>query len=79
MDPETVKVLHDAFKRGSMSRQTSPRWPGSTRSVFYLSSEEYHAFAMQQIAQEKRMIEELKLKGGIRADQDPSLHSLPAG
>jgi hypothetical protein len=29
---------------------------------FYLSSDEYHAFAMQQIAQEKRMIEELKLK-----------------
>jgi hypothetical protein len=29
---------------------------------FYLSSEEYHVFAMQQIAQEKRMVEELKLK-----------------
>ena len=29
---------------------------------FYLSSEEYHAFAMQQIAHEKRMVEELKLK-----------------
>ena len=29
---------------------------------FYLSSEEYHAFALQQIAHEKRMIEELKLK-----------------
>jgi hypothetical protein len=29
---------------------------------FYLSSEEYYAFAMQQIAHEKRMIEELHLK-----------------
>ena len=29
---------------------------------FYLSSEDYRTFAMQQIAQEKRMVEELQLK-----------------
>ena len=29
---------------------------------FYFSSEDYRTFAMQQIAQEKRLVEELQLK-----------------
>ena len=30
---------------------------------FYLDSEDYRAFAMQQIVQEKKMVEELQLRG----------------
>jgi tripartite-type tricarboxylate transporter receptor subunit TctC len=62
MDPETVKVLHDAFKKGLDEPSNLAAMAQFDQERFYLSSEEYHAFAMQQIAQEKRMIEELKLK-----------------
>jgi tripartite-type tricarboxylate transporter receptor subunit TctC len=62
MDPETVKVLHDAFKKGLDEPTNLAAMAQFDQERFYLSSEEYYAFAMQQIAHEKRMIEELKLK-----------------
>jgi len=62
MDPEIVKILHDAFKRGLDEPSNLAAMAQFDQERFYLSSEEYHAFAMQQIAHEKRMIEELKLK-----------------
>ena len=62
MDPETVKVLHDAFKKGLDEPSNLAAMAQFDQERFYLSSEEYHVFAMRQIAQEKRMIEELKLK-----------------
>src|SRR5215468_11612525 len=62
IDPETVKVLHDAFKKGLDEPSNLAAMAQFDQERFYLSSEEYHAFAMQQIAQEKRMVEELKLK-----------------
>jgi tripartite-type tricarboxylate transporter receptor subunit TctC len=62
MDPEIVKILHDAFKKGLDEPSNVAAMAQFDQERFYLSSEEYHAFAMQQIAHEKRMIEELKLK-----------------
>jgi tripartite-type tricarboxylate transporter receptor subunit TctC len=62
MDAEIVKVLHDAFKKGLDEPSNLAAMTQFDQERFYLSSEEYHAFAMQQIAQEKRMVEELKLK-----------------
>jgi tripartite-type tricarboxylate transporter receptor subunit TctC len=62
MDPEIVKVLHDAFKKGLDEPSNLATMARFDQERFYLSSEEYHAYAMQQIAHEKRMIEELKLK-----------------
>ncbi len=62
MDPEIVKILHDAFKRGLDEPSNLAAMAQFDQERFYLSSEEYHAFAMQQIAHEKRMVEELKLK-----------------
>jgi tripartite-type tricarboxylate transporter receptor subunit TctC len=62
MDPEIVKVLHDAFKKGLDEPSNLAAMAQFDQERFYLSSEEYHAFAMQQIAQEKRMVEELKLR-----------------
>jgi len=62
IDPETVKVLHDAFKKGLDEPSNLAAMAQFDQERFYLSSEEYHAFAMQQIAHEKRMVEELKLK-----------------
>jgi len=62
MDPAVVKVLHDAFKKGLDEPSNLAAMAQFDQERFYLSSEEYHAFAMRQIEQEKRMIEELKLK-----------------
>jgi tripartite-type tricarboxylate transporter receptor subunit TctC len=62
MDPGIVKVLHDAFKKGLDEPSNLAAMAQFDQERFYLSSEDYHAYAMQQIAKEKRMIEELKLK-----------------
>jgi tripartite-type tricarboxylate transporter receptor subunit TctC len=62
MDPEIVKVLHGALKKGLDEPSNLATMAQFDQERFYLSSEEYHAFALQQIAHEKRMIEELKLK-----------------
>ena len=43
----------------------TPSGRGSTQldqERFYLSSEDYRAFAMQQIALQKRMVEDLQLR-----------------
>ena len=62
MDPKIVKVLHDAYKRGLDEPSNIAAMALLDQERFYLSSEEYQTFAMKQIAQEKRMIEELGLK-----------------
>src|SRR5262249_8534447 len=48
IDPETVKVLHDAFKKGLDEPSNLAAMAQFDQERFYLSSEEYHAFAMQQ-------------------------------
>jgi len=63
MAPETVKVLHDAFKKGLDEPSTVAAMTQFDQERFYLDSEDYRAFAMQQIVQEKRMVEELQLRG----------------
>jgi tripartite-type tricarboxylate transporter receptor subunit TctC len=61
--PEIVKVLHDAFKKGLDEPSNVVTLAQLDQERFYLNSEDYQAFAMQQIAQEKRMVEELGLRG----------------
>ena len=63
MDPEIVTVLHDAFKKGLDEPSNVAVMAQLDQERFYLNSEDYRSFAMQQIAQEKRMVEELKLGG----------------
>jgi tripartite-type tricarboxylate transporter receptor subunit TctC len=62
MDASRVKVLHDAFKQGLDDPSNLAALAKLDQERFYLSTEEYRAFAMQQIAEQKRMIEELGLK-----------------
>jgi len=62
MDPEIVKTLHDAFKRGLDEPSNVAAMVKLDQERFYLDSEDYHAYAMRQIAEEKRMVEELKLR-----------------
>jgi tripartite-type tricarboxylate transporter receptor subunit TctC len=62
MAPEIVKVLHDAFRKGLDDPSNVAAMTQLDQEPFYLSSEDYRAFAMQQIAQERRMVEDLQLR-----------------
>jgi tripartite-type tricarboxylate transporter receptor subunit TctC len=61
MPPEIVNVLHDAFRKGLDDPSNVVAMIQLDQEPFYLNSEDYRAFAMQQIVQEKRMVEELQL------------------
>jgi tripartite-type tricarboxylate transporter receptor subunit TctC len=62
MDPKVVKVLHDAFKKGIDDPSFKATIAQFDQEPFYLSSADYHDFALRQIAEEKRIVEELGLK-----------------
>ena len=62
MDPSVVKVLHDAFKKGMEEPSFGVAMAKLDQELFYLSSADYHNFAMKLIVEEKRIIEELGLK-----------------
>jgi tripartite-type tricarboxylate transporter receptor subunit TctC len=62
MDASRVKVLHDAFKQGLDDPSNLAAMAKLDQERFYLSTEEYQAFAMKQITEQKWMIEELGLK-----------------
>ena len=56
-----MKILHDAFRKG----MTDPKYAEVLRRLdqtpFYLNSRDYRALAMQQMAEQKRLIEDLQL------------------
>lgn len=62
VDPTVVKVLHDAFRKGL----EDPAYVGAMakfdQEPFYLGSEDYRAFALKQIAEQKQLIEALGLR-----------------
>ena len=62
MEPKIVKVLHDAFKQGLEEPSYAAAMATLDQELFYLSSEDYQKFAMQQIEEAKRFIAELGLK-----------------
>ena len=61
IDPKVVKVLHDAFKKGLEEPSYARTIANLDQELFYLSSEDYQKFAMQQIEEAKRFIAELGL------------------
>ena len=62
MEPGTVKVLHDAFKKGMEEPSYAAVIAKLDQEAFYLNTEDYRKFAMGQIVEAKRFIEELGLK-----------------
>src|SRR5712691_3516284 len=56
------KVLHDAFKKGMEEPSYAEAMAKLDMEPFYLSSENYANFAVEQIAEAKRYIAELGLK-----------------
>jgi len=62
MDPKVVKVLHDAFKKGMEDPSFAAALTQLGQEIVYLNTDQYHAFAIKQIEEEKRLVEELGLK-----------------
>jgi tripartite-type tricarboxylate transporter receptor subunit TctC len=62
MDPKIVKILHDAFKKGMEDPSYAAVLAELDQAASYLDSQDYHDFAMQQIAEQKRFIEALGLR-----------------
>ena len=61
MDPKVVKLLHDAFKKGLEDPSYVEAMAKLDQEQFYLSSEDYRKFALQQIEEARRFIAELGL------------------
>ena len=62
MDPAVVKVLHDAFKKGMEEQSYKDAMAKLDQEDYYLSTADYHAYAMQQIGEQKQLVEELGLR-----------------
>jgi tripartite-type tricarboxylate transporter receptor subunit TctC len=62
MDPAVVKVLHDAFKKGMEEPSYKDAMLKLDMEPFYLGTADYHAYAMQQIVEQKQLVEELGLR-----------------
>jgi tripartite-type tricarboxylate transporter receptor subunit TctC len=62
MDAKIVKVLHDAFKKGLEEPSYAAAMAQLDQELFYLGSEDYRKFALQQIDDARRFISELGLK-----------------
>jgi tripartite-type tricarboxylate transporter receptor subunit TctC len=61
MDASVVKVLHDAFKKGLEDPAYAAAMAKLDQELFYLSSEDYRKFALQQIEEARRFVGELGL------------------
>jgi tripartite-type tricarboxylate transporter receptor subunit TctC len=62
MDPNVVKILHDAFKKGMHDPLFTSIMRTLDQDIIYMSSADYRDFALKQIGEEKRAVEELGLK-----------------
>jgi tripartite-type tricarboxylate transporter receptor subunit TctC len=61
MDPKVVKILHDAFKKGLEEPSYLDAMAKLDQEPFYLESDDYRKFALQQIEEARRFIPELGL------------------
>jgi tripartite-type tricarboxylate transporter receptor subunit TctC len=62
MDPQIVKALHDAFKNGMIEPSYLAALKRLDQEPLYMNSEDYRSFAMQQLIEQKRLVEELGLR-----------------
>jgi tripartite-type tricarboxylate transporter receptor subunit TctC len=62
LETNIVKVLHDAFKNGVMEPSYIAALNRLDQEPFYMKTEDYRTFAMHQMIEQKRLVEELGLK-----------------
>jgi tripartite-type tricarboxylate transporter receptor subunit TctC len=62
MDPAVVKILHDAFQKGMKEKLYLDTIVKLDQEEFYLNTADYQAYAMQQIGEQKQLVEDLGLR-----------------
>ena len=62
MDPKVVKILHDAFKKGAEDPSYIASMERLDQEAAYMSSDAYRRYAVETLAEQKKLIEELGLK-----------------
>jgi tripartite-type tricarboxylate transporter receptor subunit TctC len=62
MDPNVVKILHDAFKRGLEDPSCAAVLAQLDQGTSYLDSKAYHDFAIEEVREQQRVVEQLGLK-----------------
>ncbi|MBI2717061.1 MAG: tripartite tricarboxylate transporter substrate binding protein [Rhizobiales bacterium] len=62
MDPKTVQILHDAFKKGAEDPSYIASMEKLDQEAAYMSSDAYRRYATETLAEQKKLIEELGLK-----------------
>jgi len=61
MDPKVVKVLHDAFKKGAEDPAYMESMVKLDQEAAYMSSDQYRRYALEQLVEQKKLIEDLGL------------------
>jgi tripartite-type tricarboxylate transporter receptor subunit TctC len=62
MEPAVVKVLHDAFKKGMEEQSYKDSMAKLDQEAFYLDTAAYRDYAMKQIEEQKKLVEDLGLR-----------------
>ena len=62
IDPAIVKTLHDAFKKGMEEPSYAATLVTLDQEPFYLNSEDYRKYALQQIEEQRQLVSHLGLK-----------------
>ena len=62
MDPKVVQTLHDAFKKGAEDPAYLEQMAKLDQEPAYMSSTQYRQFALEQLVEQKKLIEDLGLK-----------------
>ncbi|MEA3028578.1 MAG: hypothetical protein QOF91_3863 [Alphaproteobacteria bacterium] len=62
MDPKVVRILHDAFKKGFDETSYIEAMAKIDQEPFYLNTEDYRAFVLRTLSEQKQLMEELGFK-----------------
>lgn len=62
MDPKVVKILHDAFKKGAEEPSYIESMIKLDQEAAYMGSDAYRRYAIETLAEQKTLIEDLGLK-----------------
>ena len=62
MDPKVVNILHDAFKKGMEEKSYVETIAKIDQEPFYLNTEDYRAFVLRTVPEQKQLMEELGFK-----------------
>lgn len=62
MDPKVVKILHDAFKKGAEEPSYIESMIKLDQEAAYMSSDAYRRYAIETLAEQKTLIQDLGLK-----------------